>query len=419
MAPVFRSVFLGGFECSNHVRRDGKRLDLLASTRHDVLAKQDYERLISVGILAARDGVPWPQVDRGGGRYDWSRVVPMLRAARETRMQVVWDLFHFGYPDGVDFFGAELVDRFRLFARAFARLLADETDETAFVAPANEISFLSWSGGDAGFFNPFAHHRGDDVKAQIVRATLAAIAEIRAVLPEARIVHPEPIIDIVADPTRPQDRLVAENYRLSQFQAWDMIAGRQRPELGGSEESLDILGLNYYVQNQWIHNGAVLVPSHPQHLPVRYMIREVWERYGRPLFLSETGIESDARVEWMRYIGGEARAARRLGVPLEGVCWYPIVNHPGWEDDRHCENGLWDYADATGGRPIFEPLARELARQQRLFAGIEPPEPGELADADRDADVLPRPALEVLDVAARDLDAVTTASRKAGGDEGG
>ena len=134
-----------------------------------------------------------------------------------------------------------------------------------------------------------------------------------------------------------------------------MISGRLRPEIGGSEDVLDVMGLNYYVQNQWIHNGAVLVPSHPQHLPVRYMVREVWERYGRPIFIAETGIEGDTRPEWLRYIAREGRAAIRLGVPLEGICWYPILNHPGWEDDRHCPNGLWDYADASGGREIDAP----------------------------------------------------------------
>ena len=43
------------------------------------------------------------------------------------------------------------------------------------------------------------------------------------------------------------------------------------------------------------------------------------------------------------------------------------VNHPGWDDDRHCYNGRWDYADANGRREIYEPLARELASEQELL----------------------------------------------------
>ena len=39
---VFKSFFLGGFECSNHRRSDGRRLDLLAATGHDRWAAHDY-----------------------------------------------------------------------------------------------------------------------------------------------------------------------------------------------------------------------------------------------------------------------------------------------------------------------------------------------------------------------------------------
>ena len=33
---VFKSFFLGGFECSNHRRSDGRRLDLLAARLREV-----------------------------------------------------------------------------------------------------------------------------------------------------------------------------------------------------------------------------------------------------------------------------------------------------------------------------------------------------------------------------------------------
>jgi beta-glucosidase/6-phospho-beta-glucosidase/beta-galactosidase len=342
---LFPSFFLGGFECSTHRRRDGRRLDLIASTGHDRFAPHDYERLRSVGIRAARDGVRWTLVERAPGRYDWSTFVPMARAARAAGVRVVWDLLHFGWPDHVDVFAADFPERFGRYAREFARVLASESDEAPFVAPINEISFLSFAGGERGFFNPFASGRGDAMKAQLVRAAIAACDAIRDVCPRARLVHTDPMINIAADATRPQDRLPAELYRQAMFAAWDMIAGRQRPELGGSAGYLDVIGVNYYVHNQWIHNGRTLAPSNPRHLMVRYMLREIAERYERPIFIAETGIEGPTRANWLRYIGREARGALALGVPLQGVCLYPIVDHPGWEDDRHCPNGLWGYAD--------------------------------------------------------------------------
>ena len=51
------------------------------------------------------------------------------------------------------------------------------------------------------------------------------------------------------------------------------------------------------------------------------------------------------------------------GVPVEGICLYPIANHPGWDDDRHCHNALWDYAGDDGSRAIYEPLADQIAKE--------------------------------------------------------
>jgi hypothetical protein len=70
-------------------------------------------------------------------------------------------------------------------------------------------------------------------------------------------------------------------------------------------------------------------------------------------------------------MGYEVRWAIRDGLPVHGLCLYPIVNHPGWDDDRHCYNGLWDYPDANGHREAYEPLARELASEQRLLEAAQ------------------------------------------------
>ena len=55
------------------------------------------------------------------------------------------------------------------------------------------------------------------------------------------------------------------------------------------------------------------------------------------------------------------------GVRIEGICLYPILNHPGWVDDRHCHNGLWDYANDDGEREIYSPLAEEICIQLSNF----------------------------------------------------
>jgi hypothetical protein len=193
---------------------------------------------------------------------------------------------------------------------------------------------------------------------------------MRDVNRDVRIVHTEPMINVVCHPERPEEAAPAEAHRQAQYAALDMMAGRTHPELGGSEDYLGTIGINYYVHNQWIYpggHGTMIEPSHQSYRPVWQMLQEVHDRYRRPLFIAETGIEDQARPAWLRYMGYEMRRALREGVPVGGICLYPVVNHPGWEDDRHCHNGLWDYADERGERPIYEPLARELESEQRLL----------------------------------------------------
>jgi hypothetical protein len=361
---------MGGFECSTHRLRSGRRLDVIAATSHDRFARKDYERLAAAGMRTVRDGIRWHLIETTPGVYDFSSVLPMLAAARGARVQVIWDVLHYGWPDDIDIFSDVFVQRFAKLARAFAEVASRETDGAPWVVPVNEMSFFAWAGGDAGIFNPFATGRGDELKLQLLRATIAAIEAMWSVNPDIRIVQTEPMINVVAHPDRPQDAAPAEGHRQAQYAALDILAGRSHPELGGREDYLGIIGINYYVHNQWIYpggHGTMIEPSHPSYRPVWEMLREVHGRYQRPLFIAETGIEDEARPAWLRYMGYEVRRAIREGVPVHGLCLYPVVNHPGWEDDRHCHNGLWDYPDANGDREIYEPLARELESEKRLL----------------------------------------------------
>jgi beta-glucosidase/6-phospho-beta-glucosidase/beta-galactosidase len=366
----FGSFFMGGFECSTHRLSTGRRLDVIAASAHDRFALQDYRRLASADLRTARDGIRWHLIEQNPGTYDFSSVVPMLQAAREAGVEVIWDLLHYGWPDDLDLLDPAFIERFAGLARAFAAVASRETPGPLWVVPVNEISFFAWASGEVGIFNPFLRHRGDQLKKQLVRASIAAIRAIREVAPAARIVQTDPMINVVASPWRPQDTGVAEAHRQAQYAALDMLAGRQCPELGGCEDYVDVIGVNYYIHNQWVYpggHGTTIEPSSPRYRPVWRMLEEVHRRYGRPLFVAETGIENGARPAWLRYIGAEVRQALAAGIPVQGLCLYPIVNHPGWDDDRHCHNGLWDYASETGDRAMYEPLGRQLESEQELL----------------------------------------------------
>jgi beta-glucosidase/6-phospho-beta-glucosidase/beta-galactosidase len=361
--PIFQSNLMGGFECSSHRRRDGRRLDLIEATGHDKYAREDYQRLAEMGIFTARDGIRWHLIESWPGRYDFSSVENQLTAAAESRVQLIWDLFHYGYPDYIDIFHKDFPARLADLGAAFAEFHLRAVGGASLVIPVNEISFFSWIAGDIGRFFPFKIGRGDELKRQLAAAFIAASRAIKAFSPAAKILASEPLVHITARNSEPFFARSAEDYRLSQFQALDMLTGRLAGDLGGSNDILDAIGINYYPHNQWYYPDREMIPlGDPTYRPLRQLLSEAASRYQLPLFISETGTEDDERVPWFRYVAEEYDAAKQQGVDLHGLCLYPVVNHPGWEDERHCHNGLWDYCDELGDRAVHEPLATEIQR---------------------------------------------------------
>jgi len=374
--PAFQSFWMGGFESACHINSWGCRLDMIALTQHDRCANEDYGLLRSVDILAARDGVRWHLIEETPGHYDFTSLQPLVDAARRHRIQVIWNLCHYGWPDHLDLFSPEFPERFAAFARATARYIIDRSEIPPAFAPINEISFFAWAIGNGGFMFPYSRGRGDDVKRQLVRSAILAIDAIREIAPRIRFVQPDPIIRVVAPRDRPDLAEAAAHQHEAQFHAWDMLAGRIEPELGGRAEYLDIIGVNYYHSNQFEHPDVRLrwedSPRDERFLPFSELVAEVYQRYQRPMIVSETSHFGIGRAAWLREMAQEARLICERGIPLLGVCLYPIIDRPDWENFDHWHNsGLWDLISDGEGclkRTLNEEYAQELRRSQALLA---------------------------------------------------
>jgi beta-glucosidase/6-phospho-beta-glucosidase/beta-galactosidase len=366
-SELFESFFMAGFDCSSHRRRtDGARLDLTRATDHDRLADWDYRRCAELGMGTIRDGLRWHLIETAPGVYDWSSWLPMLKAAREAGVGVVWDMYHYGSPDYLDVRGPAFIDAYARFAAEAVRIHREETGEAAKVCPINEISFITWA-VDTDYFLPADAEKGGWFKRHLVRAAAAGVDAMRAVDPGCRFVWADPLIHIAPRDSSKAERARAETARQGQFEAYDMLLGRRAPELGGRPDLVDMVGLNFYPHNQWYFTGSTIPMGHHGYRPLADMLVEAAERFGKPIFISETGSEGSGRASWLHYVCAEVREAMARGCDINGVCLYPVTAYPGWDNSRHAETGLFSAPVASGERHLFPPLAEELERQRAVL----------------------------------------------------
>lgn len=363
---TFASFFQAGFECSSHRRRDGVRLDLIRATGHDKHVLQDYRQCKGFGFATLRDGLRWHLIEKSPGSYDWSSWLPALEAAEESGVQVIWDLFHYGSPDHVDQAADDFPERFIDFALAALEEHQSVSGRPPLVCPLNEINFMSWA-VEVEYFPRVGPKKVGWFKHQLVRTAIRAAQAIRGRWPDATIVWAEPLVHIAPRSHRRNEVSAAEAARQGQFEAYDWITGRARPELGGDPSLVDVIGLNFYPHNQWYLDGPTIPMGHHEYRALADMLVEVTERYGKPIFLSETGAEGSAKPSWLHYVCNEVRDAMDRGAAIEGICWYPITAYPGWDNSRHAEAGLLSTVTSDGTRHVDERLLEEFEVQRALF----------------------------------------------------
>ncbi|HYI39416.1 MAG TPA: hypothetical protein VE053_03770 [Allosphingosinicella sp.] len=372
---IFPTFFLSGFECSTFIWKDQGRRDLCEETQHLSHSDEDYRMLRSLGIAVAREGIPWPLVDKGG-TYDFSYIDPFLAAQRRYGIQPIWDLCHYGYPDDLDPFSDAFVERFVAYARAASRYVIERAHHgPPFFTPTNEPTFFGYMAGEWAWAAPFGKDRDTRrrLTLALARADIAAVKAIREFAPEARMVHIDPLIWVV--PPRDRPDLAEAAHRESYddaYIAWDVIGGLRHPELGGSPDILDIIGFNNYSfgQMEYREGGphAALEPGDERIRPLCDLIEEGWKRYQRPCIVAETSGLEGGRPDWLNDVVSESLAAVNRGVDLHGICMFPAVDMPNWHDGEWLHNGIADVerlADGSLMRVPYVPYVEALHGWQR------------------------------------------------------
>jgi hypothetical protein len=146
----------------------------------------------------------------------------------------------------------------------------------------------------------------------------------------------------------------------------------------------------------------MISPSSPAYRPLRELLMDTYERFHRPMFIAETGIEDEARPLWLAYVGAESRAAMRAASHSRASAC--IDRQPPRLGGR---SPLLQRAvglrRANGGREPYGPLLAEIERQNELFRQFDA-DPSFVEDT--------KPALQVLDSIARSIAEATESSRE-------
>lgn len=393
--PALAGFWIGGFEGADHVNGRGLALDLVAASGHVEQLEADHARAAAAGLACVRESIGWRLAEPMPGEYDFARALRIQASARRHGLQVLWTLMHYGLPADLSLHDDALVPRFARFARAAARALAPANapsdDRAPVFTPINEISFLGWAASMPDLLAPpnnlppeaGASHAatsrisGYRVKRRLVRAVLAAIEAIRSVCPQARFMHVEPLVHVVPPPGRPDLAPQADTVASWQWQAWDLLCGRLEPELGGHAAALDIVGVNHYHSSQWELGTERRLRWHeqdPRRRPLAELLKAAWERYRRPLVLAETSHVGAGRAAWMHDVAAQARQAVAQGVPLRGLCLYPLVDRPDWDEPtRWHRSGLWHAGPTPATQRVVDPPYLAALRAWQHEAAAQPP----------------------------------------------
>jgi hypothetical protein len=105
-------------------------------------------------------------------------------------------------------------------------------------------------------------------------------------------------------------------------------------------------------------------------------VRWVWHRYQAEIVITETSHYGDRRGPYLNSLVDEIEAILDEGIPLRGVCLYPILGMPEWHDSTAwARMGLWDLIPDKERleRVVHAPMLEALKEAQRRLEGLTLP----------------------------------------------
>jgi len=390
----------GGIECSFNRVKDLYK-DQLLYCGHYKRTLDDIARIAELGIKAMRYPVIWERLHPSPGHpIDWTSVELPLNELRSRGITPIAGLVHHGS-------GPRYAD---ILSPAFAHGLADFAGRVArqfpwieYYTPVNEPLTTARFSGLYGLW--FPHRRSDRAFTQALlnqmKAVVLAMAEIRKINPDAKLVQTEDLAKIYSTPQL-KYQADFENHR--RWLPFDLLCGMVRRDhplwkylirSGATESSLkffidnpcppDIVGADYYATSErFLDEGLYKYPRrthgsnhferyadveafrvrHGQPSGIKLLLKECWDRYHLSIAVTEVHIncDPDNQIRWFSEIRNACIALMQKGVDIKAVTSWAMLGSYGWNTLLTRKRGDYESGvfDVRYGKPKPTPLADYL-----------------------------------------------------------
>lgn len=337
---------------------------------------EDFDRMVELHNTHARISVAWERIEPSPSVWNEDAIAfyrDMLTALRDRDIVPMVTLSHFSVPIWFLEQGGWMNDDapviFERFVRKVVRELGDLCTEWMTLNEPNGYAVLAYLAGD---FPPGHESLTDTLKVSrnMFRAHVAGYHAVKAVQPESFVGYALAIRLFDPDrPGSPLDRWAARQQFNNFNVAWPnaLRDGVFRTPLGntavkGGKDALDFMGLQYYTRDmvrfdlsrpnelfgrrffreddELSHTG--FIANYPEGM---FRVVDWARKYGKPLIISESGVEDPEDSLRRRYLLQHLRhlwRAVNFTWPVLGFYHWTLVDNFEWERGWSQRFGLYE-----------------------------------------------------------------------------
>ncbi|MES2492436.1 MAG: family 1 glycosylhydrolase [Pseudomonadota bacterium] len=391
----------GGAECTVN-RVDDEFRDQLAATGHDV-RELDVDLFAELRLNAVRFPLLWERISpHAEYNPDWSWSDHRLERLQELGIRPIAGLVHHGSgPRHTSLLDETFATGLAEHAAAAARRYPWISEWTPVNEPLTTARF-------AALYGHWYPHARDErlfwlALLNQIDAIRLSMRAIRAEIPQARLVQTDDLGRTYATAAL-ADQAAFDNVR--RWMSWDLLFGRVVPghdlwdrlcEYGFEARLIaiaddpsppDIVGINHYLtSDRFLDHRVIRYPSrvrggngmrgfadieavrvlNPPSSGLGGIIRETWDRYGKPLALTEVhnGCTREEQLRWLREAWLVAEQARDEGIDVRAVTAWALFGNCGWNtlltDQGVYEAGAYDVSSGHPRPTAVAQLLRHLS----------------------------------------------------------